>query len=409
MRPVAPAFASSVLAVAALFGFGCTPGGGADPAPPGAPTGTGGAGGRAGSGGGSNPAPGGGGGQPGMAGSGGGGTSGSGGGGSGGAGGQAGSVADAGNAGKADAGAASDGPAAAPGEGWMGYKGVADLSQVIKTPGCGMPAGIALNTFVQFETQVAIPANHNGPGGDGTRRYFVKLPPSYDPAKVYKVVIGPSACVGQAMRPAGIDYSAATNPTGGVIQITPIVEPGVLQFGSAICYDDHDTNSIEYPLLETMLKEVGEKFCYDRNKVFVQGHSSGGWYSNMMGCVYGSTLIRAMSSNGGGLANKAGEAPPCKETPTAGMWIHPTGDDEEPDATQRALDRALKLNKCEGGGAAGAWQTAPSEPYTLGGARNCRKYRCPAAFPVVFCTPPGPHAPVSWHPAAAWALFDALP
>ena len=71
------------------------------------------------------------------------------------------------------------------------------------------------------------------------------------------------------------------------------------------------------------------------------------------------------------------------------MWIHPTGDDEEPDATKRALDRALKLNKCEGGGAAGAWQTAPTEPYTLGGARNCRKYMCPAAFPVVFCTPPG--------------------
>jgi polyhydroxybutyrate depolymerase len=337
-------------------------------------------------------------------GTGGGGSGGSGGGGAG-TGGASGPVADAG---RIDGGGAADGPAA-PAEGWMGYKGVKDLSQVDRTAGCGMPAGIGLNTWVQYETKVAIPPGHNGPGGDGTRRYFVKLPPSYDPAKVYKVVIGPSACVNQSTRPAGIDYSAATNPSGGVIQITPIVEPGVLQFGDYICYDDHDTASIEYPLLETMLKEVGEKFCYDRNKVFVQGHSSGGWYSNMIGCVYGSTLIRAMSSNAGGLANKAGEAPPCKETPTAGMWIHPTGDDEEPDATKRALDRALKLNRCEGGGAAGAWQTAPTEPYTLGGARNCRKYKCPAAFPVVFCEPPGDHAPVSWHPAAAWALFDALP
>ena len=118
---------------------------------------------------------------------------------------------------------------------------------VDRTAGCGKPAGIGLNTFVQFETKVAIPANHNGPGGDGTRRYFVKLPPSYDPAKVYKLVVGPSACVNQATRPAGIDYSAATNPSGGVIQITPIVEPGVLQFGDYICYDDHDTTRSNTP------------------------------------------------------------------------------------------------------------------------------------------------------------------
>jgi hypothetical protein len=44
----------------------------------------------------------------------------------------------------------------------------------------------------------------------------------------------------------------------------------------------------------------------------------------------------------------------------------------------------------------------------MGGGVNCKKYMCPEAFPVVFCQPGGGHAPQSWHPSAAWALFNAL-
>lgn len=312
-------------------------------------------------------------------------------------------------AGTPETGGTVDMPPTPPATGdWMGYPGVADLTVVKKTPGCGM-AAMGGGDWMPFDTMVPIPPNHEGPGGDGRRRYFVKLPAGYDANKVYKLVIGGSSCVNQQARPAPIDFAGVTAAAGGVIQISPIVEPGVMQEGSYVCYDDKDTNSIEYGLIEKMLKEVGDKFCYDQNKVFVQGHSSGGWYSNMMGCVYGGTLIRAMSSNGGGLVDEPGVTPPCKSTPTAGMWIHPMSDPEEPAATKRALDRALKVNKCEGGGAAGAWQSAPSEPYTANGAVGCRKYKCPAAFPVVFCQPAGGHGHVSWHAAAAWGFFNSLP
>jgi poly(3-hydroxybutyrate) depolymerase len=179
--------------------------------------------------------------------------------------------------------------------------------------------------------------------------------------------------------------------------------------GAYICYDDKDTYSIEYGLIEKMLQEVGEKFCYDQHKVFVQGHSSGGWYSNMMGCVYGSTLIRAMSSNGGGIAQGDGETPPCTENPIPGMWILPQSDGEGRTETAIALDHALTVNQCEGGGVEGAWENAPSQPYTEGGAQNCRKYMCPEAFPVIYCSPPGGHGPVSWHDDAGWAFFNSLP
>jgi hypothetical protein len=57
----------------------------------------------------------------------------------------------------------------------------------------------------------------------------------------------------------------------------------------------------------------------------------------------------------------------------------------------------------------GAHQTAPSDPYSLGYGVDCRKYRCPQAFPVVFCEAPGGHGPVSWQAAATWLFFDTLP
>lgn len=295
------------------------------------------------------------------------------------------------------------------GTGWMGYPGVEDLSTKKPTAGCGMPAGIALGDWVKYEIDVAIPANHDGFGGDGKRTYYVKLPKDYNPATPYKVVVGGSSCVGD-FTPRPIDFDKVTSATGGAIQITPIVEPDVMKDGTATCYDDKDTHSIEYPLMEAMLQQVGSKFCYDQHKVFVQGHSSGGWYSNMMGCVYGGTLLRAMSSNGGGIAQGDGERPPCSaDKPEAGMWILPVSDDEGANETHIAVDRALELNKCEGGGVDGAWQTAPSDAYTSDGAVNCKKYRCPSAFPVIFCQPPGGHALQPWHPAAAWGFFNALP
>ena len=54
------------------------------------------------------------------------------------------------------------------------------------------------------------------------------------------------------------------------------------------------------------------------------------------------------------------------------------------------------------------YMSAPTTAYTMGGGVNCKKYMCPEAFPVVFCQPGGGHAPQSWHPSAAWALFNAL-
>jgi poly(3-hydroxybutyrate) depolymerase len=202
-----------------------------------------------------------------------------------------------------------------------------------------------------------------------------------------------------------------TDGTGGAILISPIVEPGVWDRDQ--CYDDKDPNSIEHPFFERFLDQVGQKACYDKNKVFVQGHSSGGWYSNMMGFTWASDRIRAISSNGGGLPDDSAERPKINGKPMPGIWIHPQGDTEQPLAARRAVSRALVMNKCEGAGTnlmdETVWMKAPSVAWAEQGAVGCKKYNCPAAFPVIFCQPPGGHAPISWHSKAAWAVFNSIP
>jgi len=202
-----------------------------------------------------------------------------------------------------------------------------------------------------------------------------------------------------------------TDATGGAILISPVVEPGV--WDPDQCYDDKDPNSIEHPFLERFLDQAAEKYCYDKNKVFVEGHSSGGWYSNMIGFTWAAERIRGLSSNGGGLPDNSAERPKVNDKPIAGLWIHPTGDTEQPMAARRAVSRALVINKCMGAGTNPAdelvWTKAPSADWSMGGSQGCKKYMCPDAFPVIFCQPPGTHQNLSWHADAAWAVFNALP
>ena len=424
MRSLTRSRFSIFLAGALLSGLaGCgggDSGGNTVPTPPPASSGTGG----------SRPAAGGSGGAPGgsagsggssTAGSGGSSTAGSGGGSStgGAGGGMAGSGGAGGGSSPVDAGPpppAGDAAPPAATTDWMGYPGVRDLSQPNPTEGCGKPAAIATNAWVmRMIMGIPAPMGQRDNPGDGNRRYFVRIPPNYDPNKRYKVVIATSSCVGGNQNVASMgDVPTVTNGAGGAILIAPIVEPGVWPVGSSEgCYDDKDPNSIEHPFLERFLDEVGRDFCYDKNKVFVQGHSSGGWYSNMVGCVHASDRIRAMSSNGGGIPNAVGERPRCSSKPMAGLWIHPQGDTEEPEATRRAVSRALVINKCEGAGTNPAdemvHQRVPSMNWSVAGSSQCKKYMCPEAFPVIFCTPPGTHGPVDWHSEAAWALFNSLP
>ena len=111
------------------------------------------------------------------------------------------------------------------------------------------------------------------------------------------------------------DFTAAAG-TDGVIQIGLNADPGA--FSYAGCFDDFSTTSVEMKFVETLIDIASKKFCYDQHRVFFAGHSSGSFVSNMMGCVYGAKLVRAIAPSSGGLADNSmgmNMAPPCTELP----------------------------------------------------------------------------------------------
>ena len=316
--------------------------------------------------------------------------------GSGGSGGEGtgGSPADAGSGGSADGGR----PDATTAGGWAGIPGIEDLSTVKATAGCGMDPGQALGSWVR-KTLTMMPKPVRG---TGVREYFINLPANYDNKKPYRLVIVSPGCGGKGN--TMWDFTAAAG-TEGVIQVGVSPDPGTSPSGA--CFDDMRTDSVEYPFIEALHALISKSLCFDQHRVFITGHSSGGWLSNQMGCVYGSKLIRAVAPSSGGLATGAGKAPPCTELPTPGIWSH-----NEDDTGNRiagsitAINRALKVNKC----GPGDFNTAPRAPYL--NYPMCQKFAgCPAEFPIVICHPAtGGHlGNLGPQPARSLEFWKSLP
>ncbi|HEY0710726.1 MAG TPA: hypothetical protein VGG33_28235 [Polyangia bacterium] len=284
-----------------------------------------------------------------------------------------------------------DGEPAGPG--WGGVPGVRDMSPVNATAGCGSEPGQALGSWVMSRVVITPKPVR----GTGNREYYIKLPANYDNKKPYRLIFVAPGCTGKGNNMFDFTNAAGTE---GVIQIGLNPEPGVwLQE----CFDDKKTDSIEYQFLETLLDLASKKLCFDQNRVFITGHSSGGWLSNQMGCTYGSKLIRAIAPSSGGLATGVGVEPRCTELPTPGIWSH--NENDNPAGSERAIARALKVNRCQG-----TFADSPRAPWM--GEANCQQFTtCPKEFPIVYCHPPtGGHlGNLGPQPARSWKFFKALP
>ena len=306
---------------------------------------------------------------------------------------------------RADAGAGGrpvDAGGEVSGAGWAGFAGIEDLSTVKPSPGCGLDPGQALGEWVRLTVQI----QPKPVRGTGNRVYFIKLPANYDRMKPYRLVFVVPGCGSQG-NTTGYDFTAPAG-TEGVVQIGMNADP--MAFSYPGCFDDFRTDSVEPQFFETLLDIASKKLCFDQHRVYFVGHSSGSFVSNMMGCKYGGTKVRAIAPSSGGLATDAmgaNMAAPCSDAaPTAGIWSH-----NEDDTGNRiswtigAINRALKVNKCQG-----TYETSPRVPYP--GHADCQRFStCPAEFPVVICHPRtgGHEGNRTVQPARAWEFFKALP
>jgi len=274
-----------------------------------------------------------------------------------------------------------------------------DILSVKKSMGCGKAAGQATGEFVRHTIATSGTKDADATGNAGPwsyeREYFVWLPEGYDSNKAYPLVLQGPGCGGDG---TGV-YSLSNSVDDTVIRVGLTPPPNSINHEVAPnsgCFDDKEgDDSVEWPFYEALIDELKESFCYDENRVFVSGNSSGAWLGNELGCKYaGDTngyAIRGIAVNTGGLPTEPQYLPTCSNKPMAGMWVHETGDPANPfNGTKVAVKRAMTVNGCTIGT---DYDSAEFDDFPIGGGKadsTCKKIKgCPAEYPLVVCELPG--------------------
>lgn len=244
-------------------------------------------------------------------------------------------------------------------------------ASALASPGCGQspPAG--------GDTAITVSGSQ--------RRYVLVVPGGYDANRAYPLVFGFHGATTTAETFQSNFYGGLAGPVGN----DAIVVYGQA-LGNPTAWEIQGTADLEY--FDAVLAEVRASLCVDDARVFATGHSSGGYFSNRLGCERGDVLRAIAPLAGGGPFTFSG----CRGQVAA--WVEHGGEDPTVEVSQGEGSRDFwaAANGC------GATTTAtPPSP--------CVAYDgCDAGYPVHWCvTPDGDHSPrASLTGAGAWSFFQ---
>jgi poly(3-hydroxybutyrate) depolymerase len=275
------------------------------------------------------------------------------------------------------------------------------------TNGCGLPPdpGQLVGQYSEYHLSISGPdldANNKPKVRD--RRYYVRLPKTYDATKPYPVVyLGPGCNSSTAGSVLGL--TMASKEEAILVAIMPLIE-----FGQ--CFDER-VSSAEYPFFDALHKQIEATLCVDGARQFYAGFSTGARLGNMFGCVFPGVL-RAYATIQGVLP----PLPACTDHPIANLTLADTLEVGNPyQANITASKHVLAANKCANPSAEPSTPppvTAKYDPGTTaacsgnGAPPSCVTYTgCPAENPVVFCTTTsGSHSTCEpWADFAFWNFF----
>ena len=143
-----------------------------------------------------------------------------------------------------------------------------------------------------------------------------------------------------------------------------------------------------------MLEQLSAELCVDSERVFATGHSSGGFFTNTLGCQRGDVLRAIAPVSGGGPFRFGGVG--C--TGEVAVWIAHAENDETVDFQNGvdSRDRWLEANGC-------STETTPVEP------APCVEYTgCDAGLPVRWCVYQDGHNWPEFGPEGIAAFFSGL-
>lgn len=146
-------------------------------------------------------------------------------------------------------------------------------------------------------------------------------------------------------------------------------------------------------LFDAIVEELATNYCIDLNRVFVAGHSLGGWMANTVACERGD-VVRASASVGSSAVT--GEC----AGPAAGIIIHNPDDRLAPfSGSVRVREQRVAKNGCN-------WDTVDVPPAML----QCLSHASCAENPIHFCphendlSHDGDYYPHNWPRSAGSAI-----
>jgi poly(3-hydroxybutyrate) depolymerase len=324
-------------------------------------------------------------------------------------------------AGTAGADAGGSGNGGGSGSGGGGNVGGGYTGATGKSLGCGKapPGNDAVGSFALHEIHIKAPlsasyltggANYDqsGPYDFQFRPYSVRLPTGYDPGKSYAVIFGGGGCGGNAQNFAG-------NPGSGydIDKQREVIFVGLSYVAGCFADGGGGTNDMadtpEVPYVHEVLAEVKANYCVDQSRVFITGHSSGGWEAFTVGCALANEL-RGIAPVSGGLRN---HRPACSG-PQSSIMVEGLGDTANPigpieppkgnldsGGSAPARDEILKRNGCVAPDFQFMYTADNTKEAKAGNAPHavwdpafpsCYSYTgCPTEYPVVWCALDGGH------------------
>jgi polyhydroxybutyrate depolymerase len=218
-----------------------------------------------------------------------------------------------------------------------------------------------------------------------TRTYVLDLPSRYDGTTPKPIVFAfhGATTSGEFFRSAF--YGNLLSTMGGD---AIVVHPDAL--GDPTAWN----NSVDLPFFDALLAELSDGLCLDRARVFATGHSSGGFFTNTLGCQRGDVLRAIAPVAGGGPFGFGNGA--C--TGEVAVWLaHGENDPMVPFQTGvDSRDRWLEANGCSE--ATSAVEPAPCVEYS----------GCTAGLPVSWCVHEDGHNWPDFAPEGIWSFFRSL-
>ncbi|MFC1642613.1 prolyl oligopeptidase family serine peptidase [Myxococcota bacterium] len=220
----------------------------------------------------------------------------------------------------------------------------------------------------------------------GTKRTFlVDVPSSYDASTPMPILF---AFHGMSLTGSRFRQYANLISTFGESYI--VIHPDAL--GDPTQWDSTGTKDLVF--FDAMLKLLSETYCIDSERVFLTGHSSGGYFTNALGCQRGD-VVRAVAPQSGAGPLQTSQ---CKGA-VAAIILHGSKDPSVvPAEGEKSRDYWGKTAGCN----MNSSTTSILNPV-------CVEYgECEAGHPLVYCPYDGDHNLWSDAPKTMFDFFASL-